>query len=112
SNRAIRLDPRDAVAWNNRGTAYLKTGDYAKAAADLNEARRLDPQLPHAYKNLAWLQATCPRPEFRDGAQAVANAARALELIGDKAPDWWAILAAAHAETGNFEEAVQWQAKL
>jgi tetratricopeptide (TPR) repeat protein len=112
SDRAIRLDPRDAVTWNNRGTAYLKAGDYVKAVADLNEALRLDPKLPNGYKNLAWLQATCPQAEFRNAAQAVANATRALELAAGKAPDWLGILAAAHAEAGNFEEAVKWQAKL
>ena len=106
---AIRLDPNDAIAFNNRGTAYLRTGRYAEALADLTKARQLDPNLPHVYKNLAWLQGTCPQAEYRNGAEAVVNATRALELAQGKAPEWLEILAAAHAEAGQYEEAVRRQ---
>jgi tetratricopeptide (TPR) repeat protein len=108
---AIRLDPSSAVAWNNRGAALLKRGDWGEAAADLREAIRLDPKLPNSYKHLAWLQATCPESEYRDGAEAVANATRALELTDWKQSEWLEVLAAAHAEAGNFKEAVRWQQK-
>jgi Zn-dependent membrane protease YugP len=40
---------------------------------------------------------------------AVAHATRALELTGWKQHEWLGALAAAHAEAGNFEEAVRWQ---
>jgi Tfp pilus assembly protein PilF len=106
---AIRLDPSMAAAWNNRGAALLKRSDWAEAAADLREAIRLDPKLPNSYKHLAWLQATCPESEYRDGKEAVANATQALELTDWKQPEWLEVLAAAHAEAGNFNEAVRWQ---
>jgi serine/threonine-protein kinase len=109
ATEAIRLDPADALAFNNRGAALLKLGDYPWAIADLQEALRLDPELPHPHKNLAWLRATCPDPEFRHGPAAVANATRALEMTDWKHPEWLAVLAAAHAEAGDFEEAVRWQ---
>src|SRR5262249_37948866 len=97
----------------NRGAALLKRGDYAQAAADLRKAIQLNPDLPNAYKNLAWLQATCPEPEFRDGAEAVANATRAVRLAGGERDAGLAILAPpqAQAEAGDFEEAVRWQVK-
>jgi serine/threonine-protein kinase len=98
---AIRLRPLDAVAWNNRGAALLKRGDFAEAAADLREAIRLDPQLPNSYKHLAWLQATCPDSELRDGDEAVANATRALELTDWKEREWLEVLEAARAEAGK-----------
>ncbi|MCI0462921.1 MAG: zinc metallopeptidase [Gemmataceae bacterium] len=110
-DESIQLEAGDAVAYNNRGAALLKRGDYARAAADLRKAIQLQPDLPNAYKNLAWLQATCPEPEFRNGAEAVANAARAVRRTEGKAIAWLAILAAAHAEAGDFTEAVRWQAK-
>ncbi len=111
ASHALRLDPNDAIAFNNRGAALSKSGEYAAAVADLQEAIRFRPSLPNPYKHLAWIQANCPLPEFRDGAAAVANATRALELAHWKPVDWFATLAAAHAEHGNFAEAKHWQRK-
>jgi tetratricopeptide (TPR) repeat protein len=111
ANQALQNDPNSFIAFNNRGAIRLKIGDYHQAEADLREAIRVKPEFPNSYKHLAWLQATCPQAEFRDGAQAVANATRALELAAWKPVDWLATLAAAHAETGNFDEAVKWQTK-
>ncbi len=99
------------VAHNNRGTAYLNRGDFDQALADFQQAIRLQPDQPNAYKNLAWLQATCPQLGFRDGLQAIANATRALELTEWKATEWYEILAAAFAEAGDFAQAVSWQEK-
>jgi hypothetical protein len=46
---AIRLNPKDAVTYNNRGYAYLRNGDSDKAIADYNDAIRLDPQYAKPY---------------------------------------------------------------
>jgi tetratricopeptide (TPR) repeat protein/Zn-dependent membrane protease YugP len=108
-NESIRLDPADAVTHNNRGATLLKMGDYAAAAADLHQSIRLDPNFANPHKHLAWLQATCPDPAFRDGDHAVAHAKRALELVEWKVTEWFSVLAAAQAEAGNFDEAIHWQ---
>jgi tetratricopeptide (TPR) repeat protein len=54
-SEAIRLDPKNAIAFNNRGNAYGKkgwtTGDYDRAVADYSEAIRLDPQYASAFCN-------------------------------------------------------------
>jgi tetratricopeptide (TPR) repeat protein len=110
-NEAIRLDPTDAYSFNNRGAALLKKRAYAEAAVDLREAIRLAPNFPNPHRHLAWLQGTCPQAELRDGAAAVANATRALELVEWKNTEWLAVLAAAHAEAGSFDEAMKWQQK-
>jgi Flp pilus assembly protein TadD len=44
-NEALRLDPKHALAYNNRGTAWYAKGEVDKANADFNEAFRLDPTL-------------------------------------------------------------------
>ena len=47
---AIRLDPKDAVAYSERGRAYVEKGDLDKAIADCSEAIHLDPKLAKAYR--------------------------------------------------------------
>ncbi len=50
-DQAIRLDPKNALAYYNRGRAYNSRGDYDRAIADLDQAIRLDPRGATAYNN-------------------------------------------------------------
>jgi tetratricopeptide (TPR) repeat protein len=56
---------------------------------------------------LAWLRATCPEAPVRNGAEAVALAQRAVQLLGGSNADCLDTLAAAYAEAGHFTEAEQ-----
>ena len=42
-DQAIRLDPKNASAFNNRGIVWFEKGDLDRAVADYNLALRLDP---------------------------------------------------------------------
>jgi tetratricopeptide (TPR) repeat protein len=108
---AIRLDPKFASAYRNRGLAHQEKKEYAKAVQDYTEAVRLNPKYHWPYADLAWLWATCPQEEFRNGPKAVAYARRACELTQWKDADSLAALAVAYAEAGDLEEAVRWQKK-
>ena len=84
--------------------------DYAGAVADFAESIRLGPDTVTRYSAFAWLLATCPDGRYRDGALAVNLAEKACELT--EFPNAFSpLLAAAHAEDGNFAEAVSWQRK-
>ncbi len=50
-NKAIEIDPQDADAYNNRGFAKNKSGDYQGAIADFNKALAINPQDYAAYTN-------------------------------------------------------------
>jgi uncharacterized radical SAM superfamily Fe-S cluster-containing enzyme len=63
-----------------RGLTYVQLGDSAKAVADFNHAIEVDSYNSEAYNSLAWLQATSPQANFRDGKKAVENATKACEL--------------------------------
>jgi tetratricopeptide (TPR) repeat protein len=108
---SVRLDRSDSVAWNNYGAALFGLTEYARAVEALRESIRLNPDFANPYKHLAWLQATCPDATLRDGAQAVANATRALELADWKPTEWLAVLSAAYAEAGERAEAEKWETR-
>jgi len=55
---------------------------------------------------MAWLFATHPRAEHRDGAEAVRLAERVCRETGFRIAGHLDTLAAAHAEAGRFAEAV------
>jgi hypothetical protein len=50
-DEAIRLNPKLAGAYSNRGDAYRQKGELDRAIADLSEAIRLDPKITPAYAN-------------------------------------------------------------
>ena len=57
--------------------------------------------------DLAWLLATHEDTEIRDGVEAVDLAERACQLVDYKVPVVVDTLAAAYAETGQFDQAVK-----
>lgn len=49
--KAILIDPENAMAYNNRGCVWGRKGDFDKALRDFNEAIRLDPSCELAVQN-------------------------------------------------------------
>ena len=98
-------------AYYNRGNLWAKKNDHDKAIADYDEAIRLNPKDARAYNNRAWLRATCPDQKYRDGRKAYEDASEACQLDNYKEANILGTLAAAYAECGDFDKAVEWQEK-
>ena len=89
------------------GNAELGRGNAAKAISHYRDALRLDVDYDEAQNNLAWILATHPNKELRDGEEALQLALAAVKQQRGNAVSMLATLSAALAETGRFEEAAR-----
>jgi tetratricopeptide (TPR) repeat protein len=102
---ALRLKPTYANAHSNLANALLRKGLGEQAMAELRQALKLEPGNA-AYQNaLAFLLATAPRPDLRNGREALALAKSATEASSGGDPVYLRTLAAAYAEVGDFTSA-------
>jgi len=94
-----------------RGHLSQKAHDPANALLDYIEALARGPESADAHSKLAWFFATAADAKYRNAKRSLKLATEACRLAGWR--DWKALsaLAAAHAESGDFEPAVTWQAK-
>jgi arylsulfatase A-like enzyme len=109
--RVLELDPCHAV----RGQVYLvayRSGDVRKQYEVFADGARRCPDSPQHLLDFAWVLATVPDDGLRDGARALELAQRGLSSLG-AAPDpgFLDTLAAAFAETSDFESAIREQRK-
>jgi tetratricopeptide (TPR) repeat protein len=107
----IRLNPESPLAYNFRARLYSRQGNHAAAVTDHLRASELDPGNANTHSRLAWIWATSPDDAVRDGRRAVESARKACELTQGKRADCLDALAAAHAESGQLDEAVKWAEK-
>jgi tetratricopeptide (TPR) repeat protein len=110
-NEAARIDPSDVVVLSQRAVLLRETKKYDNALAECNRVIRIDPKNAFAYYTRALIWASCPDAKYRDGKKAIMSAAKACGFTEGKDPDDLACLAAAYAETGQFDVAVEWQTK-
>ena len=93
---------------NHQAYAGLLTSQNrtAEARQELEATVQLNPSATEALNNLAWALATDPRAEIRDGQRAAQLARRACELTQFQKTIYLGTFAAALAEAGKFDEAI------
>ncbi|MFC1883322.1 tetratricopeptide repeat protein [Thermodesulfobacteriota bacterium] len=108
-NRVIdseAISPRDlSFAYLSRGTLFEEKNQYDRAINDFDKAIELDPENARPYNSKAWFLSTCPDQKYRDGTKALELALKSVSIQRHSANV--DTLAAAYAETGDFETAVK-----
>jgi tetratricopeptide (TPR) repeat protein len=101
-DRALAIDPENAMAYENRGLLRKEQGDLQGARSDLAQALRLDPRSRGAAIALAGVHRA-----LDDSRAAVAVLAGALEQAGEDAEDaeLWCELGLAFADAGDRDNA-------
>jgi tetratricopeptide (TPR) repeat protein len=102
---AVQLQPERADTRLELGQALIGVKRYAEAVETFQSGLEVEPQNAALENAFAWLLATCPDAQWRDGKKAVQIGERVAELTNRKLPQVLDTLAAAYAEDGRFEVA-------
>ena len=95
-----------ALELYREGMATSEKANYSHAIASYKAAADFDPAFAWSANNLAWLLATCPDRNVRDGKLAVEYAFKACQASSWSYWSFQSTLAAALAEAGAYEQAV------
>ena len=98
--KALEANPKDAEAYNSRGSTYTLEGRYDQALADFKKALELNPKYAKAYYNRAL--AYYYKGEY---AQALADLNKALEL-NPKDAEAYNNRGLAYDQQGQYDRAV------
>ncbi|TWT38814.1 tetratricopeptide repeat protein [Blastopirellula retiformator] len=107
----LKKAPDSWQAISGKANAQLSIGAQKEAIEGYEAALKLQPNDDHILNNLAWVLATSPDDSLRNGERSLELAKKACEETNYEAPHILSTLAAAHAETGNFDEAKKWAQK-
>jgi len=105
--KTVSIQPKDAEAHTTLGDALLRKGEIGQAIAHYQAALEFSPQSISTLNNLAWALSTCPDASLRNGAKAIELAQKADQLAGGNNPAFMRTLAAAYAENGRFNDAIE-----
>lgn len=111
-SQAIQVNPDFAEAHVHRADAYADRGRFREAYEDYSRALRLDPASGHAWQAGGWLLSTCPDEQYREADKALKMALYAISLDGETYFKYLDTLAAAYANLGQFDKAVETQTKV
>ena len=105
--KALEISPDYLAAHRLLGSLLSRSGEPREAIRHLRIVLKAKPSDLVTANNLAWILATCPDAACRDGSQAVELAERTCKATVYAVPVMLDTLAAAYAEAGRFQSAVE-----
>lgn len=105
--RSIKLNPDDPRTQLSMAAVLTQLRRAKDAVPYYREVIRLIPDHAQALNNLAFILSTHPKDHARNGKEAVRLAEEACRLTKHRIPRALETLAAAYAEVGRFEEAIE-----
>jgi tetratricopeptide (TPR) repeat protein len=105
--KALALEPRSPRSYLQLAISLQMEDKFAEASRVFTDGMKACPGEPEILSGFAWMLATARDEKVRDGAKAVRLAQEAVRLAKTPVPELHDILAAAWAETGDFEKAVE-----
>jgi tetratricopeptide (TPR) repeat protein len=105
--RAIKIEPKKYEYFHNRAVIHMQLGDWEHAIRDCESSLNLELNF-RALAVFASILATCPDPAWRDGKDALKYATWAVRGSHSKDARCLIALAEAHAELGDFPQAVSY----
>lgn len=104
---ALSIHPNDAGAHTSLGNALVQKGLLRDAADHYEKALQWDPDAILPLNNLAWIMSAGPDESLRNNEIAVKLALKANQLSRQNNPVFVRTLAAAYAQAGQFENAIE-----
>jgi tetratricopeptide (TPR) repeat protein len=109
--QALRLNPRYGPAHQRLGMQLERQGQWRAAAQAYRRALQGPVPSVDTARRLAWLLATSPDSSLRNGPMALDMARQCATTTRHADAEVLSTLAAAYAATGDFANAVKWQAE-
>lgn len=100
----IKINPYNAYLYYSRGQVRQASKDCPSAIEDFTKAIEIDATISNFYRRKAWVLATCIDGKWRNGKEALQLIEKAEQI--KVSPYNLNALAAAYAETGDFQKAI------
>jgi len=105
--KAVKIMPYVPDYHYRLANVLLRKGRTESAIHHFRQTLRFNPRHFKAINNLAWIYATHPQQQYRNGPEAVRLALHICKATDFKQPAFLDTLSAAYAQDGRFNEAVK-----